>query len=114
MTDEQQGLDFDTAPPEPQSPAPAFVSAHERKMLEWRAPRPELSGEPSGDLCAYCKQPILSDDEFGLKFGEHIPCFSRDESEIDDGDQSAGESQAIETGSATCPGLSQETRHDRE
>lgn len=39
--------------------------------------QPDLFAElaESGDLCDYCKMPILVGDVFGLKFGEHIDCF---------------------------------------
>ncbi len=78
---EQPVLDFETVHSEPDSPAPVFLSAHERKVLAWRAiaDEPDPCGEPSSVLCPTCGRPILVDDDFAAKFGEHVSCYGEDE-----------------------------------
>lgn len=72
----QQGFDFET--PLPGHDLPPKPSARELRRLTWEAlgHAPAPSGEPSGETCSQCHQPILVDDEFAEKFGEHVECFA--------------------------------------
>lgn len=69
----QKGFDFDKA--KPGGKVPKLLSPREQRMRDWLKPIPEPSGPPSDQLCASCDKPILIDDDFGLSFGEHAPCF---------------------------------------
>lgn len=73
---DQSSFDFD-APPELVVTAPGSEPEVGETMRAWLAlgEVPEPCGPPSGAMCATCKRPILVDDDFGDKFGEHVGCF---------------------------------------
>lgn len=73
----QHGFDFETGQPGQGIPP----SASERKRLEWEALGfvPTPCGEPSGESCPQCHEPILIDDDFAAKFGEHVDCFGEND-----------------------------------
>lgn len=74
LSGEQRGFDFEAAGPIVKLP-PKLGPPVNRKLAAWLSASVEPLGESDGHLCAHCHRAILVDDDFGLKFGEHVNCF---------------------------------------